>query len=320
MSEPTALIGHNIGETNLARLRERFPTVRFIPAWEPGALLAAAPEADIVFTKGLPADFVAQAPRLRWVQAGTAGIEHALRAGLMERPDIVLTNARGAHGIPMAENILAMMLAFAIRLHTLVRAQEGRRWIKAQAIAEKFELHGQTLCVVGLGDIGGTLARKARGLGMRVIGVRRGGAPHPDVEAVYPPERLAEAVALADHVALCLPLTGETRGLFGERELRAMKSTAYIYNVGRGASLDKDALVRALQEGWIAGAGLDVTDPEPLPEDSSLWDMPEVLLSQHSSGDSPHNSDRITAIFSDNLARYLAGEPLENVVDRARGY
>jgi phosphoglycerate dehydrogenase-like enzyme len=176
------------------------------------------------------------------------------------------------------------------------------------------------LCVLGLGDIGGALATRALALGMRVVGVRRGGRAFPGLAATYTPDRLLEALPQADHVALCLPLTSETRAIVGEREFVAMRPTAYIYNVGRGASIDPDALLRALQSGRIAGAGLDVTSPEPLPDDSPLWDMPNVILTQHVSGDSPYNAHRITTIFADNLRRYLAGEPLQNLVDKARGY
>jgi phosphoglycerate dehydrogenase-like enzyme len=140
------------------------------------------------------------------------------------------------------------------------------------------------------------------------------------VDLRFGPDELRQAIPTADHVALCLPLTDETRGLISTPELRAFKPSAYIYNVGRGASIDAAALKRALQEGWIAGAGLDVTDPEPLPDDSYLWEMPNVILSQHTSGNSPFNADRITSIFVRNLDRYLAGEPLTNQVKKERGY
>jgi phosphoglycerate dehydrogenase-like enzyme len=212
------------------------------------------------------------------------------------------------------------MLAFATGLRTLVASQSSREPVRTQVVATKFELEGQTLCVLGLGDIGGALARRGRALGMRVLGVRRGGDPSLDVDELFPTERRIEAISQADHVALCLPLTAETRGLVGERELRAMRPTAYVYNVGRGDSIEPRALLQALTQGWIAGAGLDVTSPEPLPTDSPLWEMPNVILGQHTSGSSPRNYDRITDIFAANLRRYLAGVPLANVVDRARGY
>jgi phosphoglycerate dehydrogenase-like enzyme len=225
-----------------------------------------------------------------------------------------------AHGVPMAELVLGMMLGFGAGLHTASRASAEYESVRVQILQEKFELEGQTLCVLGLGDIGGTLTRKAQALGMRVIGVRRSAEPFPHVDVQVTPDRLLEVLPQADHLALCLPLTGETEGIVGSIELRAMKRSAYIYNVGRGSSIDPNALVQALQEGWIAGAGLDVTDPEPLPTDSPLWSLPNVVLSRHTSGNSPFNADRITAIFAQNLGRYLADEPLLHRVDMQLGY
>lgn len=312
------VIGEDIGPANLEQLRATFPQVEFHFCPDEADFSAAAAHAQILFSKRFPAAALA-APGLRWVQAGTAGVERLLAAGLAER-GVTITNAHGAHGVPMAELILSMMLAFATGLHNLIRAQESRRHIQQQIIRTKFELEGQTLCVVGLGDIGGTLAHKGRALGMHVIGVRRDPRPHPAAERVYAAGEIRQALGQADHVALCLPLTAATTALVGAAELRAMRPTAYIYNVGRGASLEPNALIQALQAGWIAGAGLDVTAPEPLPPDSPLWAMPNVILSQHTSGSSPYNADRITAIFAGNLARYLAGDPLQNVINPARGY
>ncbi len=319
MPKLTILVGENVGEANLERIRQAHPEIELRLGFTDEEFLAAAPEADIIFTKRWPAETAKIAMRLRWVQAGTAGVERMLNTGLAER-DVVLTNATGAHGVPMSEIILGMMLSFATGLHLLIRGQKQRQRLRDRVIKTKFELEGQTLCVLGLGDIGGTLACKAKALGMRVLGVRRSAERHPCVDAQYLPGQLLQALPQADHVALCLPLTGETRAIVAARELRAMKPTAYIYNVGRGASIEASALLQALRESWIAGAGLDVSDPEPLPDDSPLWDMPNVILSQHTSGSSPYNAERITTIFLDNLARYLKGAPLANVVDKTLGY
>jgi phosphoglycerate dehydrogenase-like enzyme len=319
MTKPIMLVGEDVGPANLARMRETYPGVefRFCPTAE--EVIRQAADAEAIFGKSFPREALERAVRLRWVQAGTAGVERLLAMGLEER-GVTLTNATGAHGVPMAEMVLAMMLSFATGLHTLLWAQRLHQRARERVIAHKFELEGQTLCVLGLGDIGGTLARKAQALGMRVLGVRRSQEPFPGLDGQYTPGQLLEALPQADHVALCLPLTEETRHIVGERELRAMRPSAYIYNVGRGASIEPAALLQALTEGWIAGAGLDVTAPEPLSEDSPLWDLPNVLLGQHSSGSSPFNADRITDIFLDNLGCYLRGEPLMNVVDRERGY
>ncbi|MEX1019945.1 MAG: D-2-hydroxyacid dehydrogenase [Litorilinea sp.] len=329
MTSKTAIIAHPIGQENVNRLQTTFPNIEFVVCLDEASFATAAPRAEIVFSKAVYADAVRKAQNLRWVQTGTAGVERWLDLDLGAQ-GVRLSNASGVHGIPMSENIVSMMLAFATRLHTLIYAQrtDGRTnqpALKRQVLGEKFELEGQTVCVIGLGDIGGTLAKKCKRLGMRVLGVRRTQTPADYVDQLFPVEARAEAMAQADHVALCLPLTPATHNIVDEAELRAMRANAYIYNVGRGASIAAAPLMRALREGWIAGAGLDVTDPEPLNADSPLWDMPNVILSLHTSGDSPQNSDRITQRFIDNLHRYCANqscgdEPLICEIDFARGY
>lgn len=314
-----ALIGEDVGPDNLARLRSQFPSVEFHLCKEDAEWMEIAPKANIILSKRWPAEIMRQTPALQWVQAGTAGVETLLRLNLSER-GVIVTNSSGAHGDPISEMILGHMLAFATGLDIAIRGQMQHKPIHSEVVKRKFELCGQTLLVVGLGDIGGTLARKAAALGMRVIGVRRSTRTVEGVSQLYPPEELHSALAEADHVALCLPLTNDTRHYIGAEELRKMRSTAYIYNVGRGGSIDEAALVHALKMGVIAGAGLDVTDPEPVPADSILWDIPNVILSQHTSGLSPHNARRVTDLFADNLNRYLAGEPLHQLIDPARGY
>ncbi|MCC6455713.1 MAG: D-2-hydroxyacid dehydrogenase [Caldilineaceae bacterium] len=315
----TVLIGEDIGPTNLERLRTEFPEVAFHLCLEDVEWLETAPHANVILSKRWPAEAMKRTPELRWVQAGTAGVDHLLRSDLPGR-GVLITNSSGAHGDPISELILSHMLAFATGLNALIRAQSERRPMQKEVLKSKFELAEQTLCVIGLGDIGGTLARKASALGMHVTGVRRTARPTPGVSQVYPTEELTTALAQADHVALCLPLTEETRHIVAAAELRAMRPTAYIYNVGRGASIEPDALIQALQTGTIAGAGLDVTDPEPLPTDSPLWSMPNVILSQHTSGSSPHNANRVTELFAANLQRYLAGEALQQQIDPELGY
>lgn len=324
LSAMYAVIGYDIGSTNVELLRASFPTIAFEVCLDEEAIARAAPRMEILFSKSAFGAAVTDAPRLRWVQAGTAGVEHWLETGILAR-GVRLTTATGAHGVPIAEQTIAMMLAFATGLHTLVRNQAlppgaDPRSVSRTVMPAKFELEGQTVCVVGLGDIGGTLARKCGALGMQVIGVNRSGRAVDGVDELVTIDRLTGALARADHAALCLPLTHATHRLVGERELRVMRSSAFIYNTGRGASIDPDALIAALRDGSIAGAGLDVTEPEPLPIDSPLRAMPNVILGAHTSGSSPHNSDRITRIFAANLKRYLAGEPLVGEVEESRGY
>ena len=301
------------------RLRGEFPGVRFIFSQDATEVRAAAPEAEVVLANALPRDAVAQATRLRWMQAGTSGVSHLLYSEFRER-GVILTNAR-AQGAPMAELVLAMMFAFATCMPQLVEARGRREQIGQRVVREKFELQGQTLLICGLGDVGGTLCRKAAGVGMRVIGLRR--RPELDCEGaalVVGVDRLREQLPLADHIAVTLPLTQGTRGFIGAPEFSLIRPDAYLYNVGGGATIDGRALSEALQGGRLAGAGLDVTDPDPLSPDDPLWVLPNVLLTQHTSGASPNNQDRVAGIFAENLRRYLAGQPLKHVVDQLLGY
>lgn len=182
----------------------------------------------------------------------------------------------------------------------------------------------QTLGIVGLGNIGRRIAQLGRAFGMRVLGARRSvqgqGYQDPDVDQWFLPEQLHELLSLSDYVVLSVPLTRETEKLIGEAELRMMRRNAYLVNIARGRVIDEQALVRALREGWIAGAGLDVTEEEPLPSESPLYSMPNVILTPHISGISVHYETRLAALFADNLRRYRAGQPLQNRYDPSRGY
>ncbi len=263
---------------------------------------------------------LAKAPNLRWYQQWGAGADWLMRHPEIAARDFIITNASGVHAIQISEHILAFLLAFARRLPDAVRAQSQRRWQK-QRHDDVSELAGKTLLLIGVGAIGERTARLAAALGMRVLGIRRNPMDAvPGVEQIGGPDRLHPFLSQADFVALTVPLTGETRKMIGERELRLMKPTAYIVNIGRGGTIDEAALVRALREGWIAGAGLDVFEKEPLPEDSPLWAMPNVIVTAHYAGATPAYDERAMAIFLENLRRYHAGMPLINVVDKRLGY
>jgi phosphoglycerate dehydrogenase-like enzyme len=267
-----------------------------------------------------PRDLLLRAPNLAWYQQWGAGADWLLKTPEAADKPWTLVNASGVHAIPITEHIFAFLLAFARDINGAFRMQQQRQWKKA-ARAELFELANKTLLLVGVGAIGERTAQVAAALGMRVWGVRRDASlPVEGVEAMYAPERLRELLPQADFVVLTIPLTHETQGLFGEAELRAMKKSAFLVNIGRGGTVQTPALVRALQEGWIAGAGLDVVDPEPLPPDSPLWDMENVILTGHYAGLTPQYFERAFAIFWDNLQRYRAGQPLRNIVDKRLGY
>lgn len=269
---------------------------------------------------GLPHHLISRARRLRWMQQWGAGADWLLRTPEAVQHSFVLTSASGVHAIPISEQIIGYLLAFARGLHRSICAQVRHEWHR-ETKESLFELANKTMVLIGVGAIGGRTAEIAVALGMRVLGVRRDPQIElPNIAAMYGPDQLLNVLPQADFVVLTVPLTEETRGMIGERELRAMKPTAYLVNIGRGATVDQDALIRALQKGWIAGAGLDVFTPEPLPRDSPLWEMENVIITGHYAGMTPEYDTRALEILLENLQRYRAGQTLINIVDKQLGY
>jgi phosphoglycerate dehydrogenase-like enzyme len=310
---------HEFPQAQIDQVQAILPDRRVVVTDDKAEMEACLAEIEIA-AGNFPRDLLLRAPNLKLYQQWGAGADWLLRTPEAAQKSWTLVNASGVHAIPITEHILALMLAFARGLHLAVRMQEQHTWEKA-ARAELFELAGRTLVLIGVGAIGARAAQSAHALGMRVLGVRRDPQqPAEGVEAMFAPEQLLEVLPQADFVVLTVPLTHETRGMIGERELRAMKPGAYLINIGRGGTVQTAALVRALQEGRLAGAGLDVVDPEPLPPDSPLWDMENVILTGHYSGLTPHYFERAFAIFLDNLQRYRDGQPLRNIVDKRLGY
>lgn len=284
-----------------------------------GNLLGAISSAEVFFPlsgHSLTEEVLAAGPMLKWVHLASAGVDHALYPSLLARP-ITLTNSAGVYAIPIAEHVLSMMLALSRKLPEIVRQQARLEW---SGIAGG-ELTGSTALIIGLGGIGTRVAELCRAFGMRVIATRRH-MEHPveGVDGLYPTDRLAEALPQADWVIVCAPLTEATRHLIGANEIAIMKARARIINIARGGLIDEAAMIDALSSGRLAGAGLDVFEKEPLPETSPLWTLPNVIISPHSAGSSPNSLHRTLDLFEDNLRRYVAGEPLRNVVDKRAGY
>jgi glyoxylate/hydroxypyruvate reductase A len=275
--------------------------------------LRVAPEVEVIYGWKVPPAVYEKAARLTWVQATGAGVDWALVPELP--PHVVVTRAPGVFGPWMAEYVLGWCAFVTQRIETYRAAQRDHRWMDTVLPGR---LRGSTMLVVGLGDIGRTIARAARGVGMRVLGMSRRGRPVPGVERVYRPSALRRALAAADWVVLTVPLTPATRGLLGAPELAAMKPSAWLLNIARGAIVDEAALLEALQRRTIAGAVLDVFSTEPLPPRHPFWDLDNVVITPHISG--PSTPEEIAPVFADNLARYLAGRPLRHVVDRRRAY
>lgn len=267
-----------------------------------------------------PVSLISQMPNLRWFQQWGAGTDWLMRHPEIAERDFVLTNASGVHAIPISEHILAFLLAFARRLPEAIQAQERHEWSRSEGLPT-FELAGKTMLLVGVGAIGRRTAQIAAGLGMRVLGVRRDLSKRiPGIERMFSPDEIEQALPEADFVVLTIPLTRETQGMFNARLFAKMKPTAFLVNIGRGGTVNEEDLVRALQTRQIAGAGLDVFAKEPLPPESPLWDIPNVIITGHYSGDTPHYDDRALEIFLDNLERFTSNQPLRNVVDKQRGY
>ncbi len=303
-------------------------------AAEVAAALADHPEAEVLYTFHLPADALEAAPRLRWLQLHSAGADHLLDHPMMQS-DVAITTVSGIHATPIAEYVFASILAYRWQVPLWTHCQREARWPSGRwNLYTRPELRGSTLGIVGYGSIGREVGRLGQAFGMRVLALRRstgraeqgysvegtGDSAGAIPARFYSPEALHEMLSECDYVVVALPLTPQTVHFIGEAELRAMKPTAYLVNIARGAVVDEATLVRALREGWIAGAGLDVFEQEPLPPESPLWKLENVLISPHVAGFTPRYDERATALFVENLGRYLAGERLLNLVDKARGY
>jgi phosphoglycerate dehydrogenase-like enzyme len=256
------------------------------------------------------------APRLRWLHTPSAGVDHLLIPPVLER-GITITNSAGVHAIPIAEFVLALLLAHVKRLAGYRAAQAEARWERG---LEPAELYERTLLILGVGGIGQAIADRAAAFGMRVWGSRRSPRPMPGVERVVGMDGWRPLLPEADFVVVAAPLTPETRGMLDGSAFAAMRRTAYLVNIARGAIVDEAAMLEALRAGRIAGAALDTFEQEPLSPEHPLWALPNVLITPHTTSGSPRMRERQVALFSENLRRFRNNEPLLNVVDPAVGY
>ncbi len=294
------------------------PTLDVVRELDPEKAREQFRDAEIFCGFQLPGP-LAEARELKWVQLVSAGAEHIFDTGIL-RSDILVTTASGVHAHAIAEYVLGAMVMLARHIPEILAESARREWRpQRQRAYYGEELHGKTVGVLGLGAIGQQVATTSRCLGMRVLGIRRGGGAGV-ADEVFTPERLMEMLPRCDFVVVTLPLTAETRNLLGERELRAMKPTAFLINVARGHIVEEGPLVRALREGWIAGAAVDVFSEEPLPRESEMWDLPNLIVTPHMAGNFSAYLDRVMDILRENLRRYVAGEPMVNLLDKQRGY
>ena len=312
----------NIPAEHVARLRRDFPAHTFLYAADDEEALTMVSEADVAFSSQIGREHVLAGSRLRWIHSPAAGVGGLLFPDLVNSP-IVITNSRGMSADTMAEHVLAVTLALFRNLPLAVRRQSQRVWAQDEiSMLGNRTLAQSQVLVIGLGAIGAAVARRMAALGARVTGIRRRvDAPLlPGVSEVRAPAELMSAIAQADVTVIAAPHTHETRGLIGASELAAMKPDAVLVNVSRGRLVDETALASALHARQIGGAALDVFEQEPLPEDSPLWSLPNVLITPHTSGFRPDHWDAATDLFAENLRRFDAGKPLLNVVDQQAGY
>ena len=280
------------------------------------ALLATA---EVIFGRRLPRNVITRAPTLKWIQTMGAGVDVHLVDTDLRKSAVIMANVSGIAATPIGEFVLGLMLMFVKQAPLCFQLKKERQWRRFLPSV----LRSKTVGIVGLGNIGREVARLAKAFGMTVLATRRsvkriGRARYIDI--MFPSGQLRRLLAESDFVVLALPLTLETRKLIGEGELRTMKSNAYLINIARGEVVDERALIRALDEGWIAGAGLDVFATEPLPANSKLWELPNVIFSPHIAGGMEDYTMRATEVFCENLRRYLDGKKLLNVVDKKKGY
>jgi phosphoglycerate dehydrogenase-like enzyme len=302
-----------------AELRRAAPGVRFVDV---GANTSGrdVTEADAAVGICTP-EILERAKHLQWIQSLWAGVERCIGEKVVRDRQLLVTNMQRVAGPSMAEHVMALMLVLSRQLNYFHDAQQHARWADTPDMPPLADLSGKTLLVVGLGGIGTEVAQRAHAFGMRVIATRASGRSGPDyVSYVGLPDELLQLAIGADFIVNCAPLTSQTTGIFNQQFFATMKSTAYFLSVGRGQSTVTADLIEALTTHRIAGAGLDVTDPEPLPVSSSLWLLPNVVITPHISAVTPLSEEIRWTLLADNVRRYVAGEPMLSVVDLSRGY
>ncbi len=317
MAAPVILITTTLSGSQEARLAAAAPGARIVKEADLSADPALVGHVEICYPR-LPSAMWASATRLKWLQSTFAGMDALLALPEARRHPAVFTNAR-IHSHCMSEHLWGMALMLVRNLHGSLRAQARGTWDQPGTSREAGTLAGGTLCVAGIGVIGTQCAAIGKLMGMHVIGISRHARPSAAVDEIVTPEKRRDAFAESRLVMLVLPGTEETRGFVGKAEMDAMKG-CWIVNGGRGPAIVTDELVRALQDGRVRGAGLDVTDPEPLPDGHALWGLPNVIITPHYGGVHPGYDEEAFDVFCENLQRWVRGEPLKHVVDKAAGY
>jgi phosphoglycerate dehydrogenase-like enzyme len=335
MEPVNVLVVSSIGEDALRLIADVSPRIKLFDSsklWDAPDIITperkgdfSSPEfdamlarAEVIYGFRLPQNFTARAPRLKWFQCFFAGVDSVLDTEMVNSP-VTITNMRGIHAVPVSEFALGLMFMLAKRAETCIQQKQQKLWKRYEITL----LRSKTLGIVGFGSIGRELAKTAKALGMIVLATSRTaqeGDCARHVDTVLPTGQLNILLSRSDFVVLALPHTPETDKLIGEPQIRAMKPTAYLINVGRGTTVDEPALVRSLEERWIAGAGLDAFATEPLPPDSKLWSLANVILTPHVGANRQGAKTEVALFFCENLRRYLNGKKLFNIVNKKAGY
>ena len=311
------LINDRLDDHHVRQIQSSVEDIDLIIPESSDDALEIMPEIDIIFG-GMSRDMFKRAERLKWVQTWGAGVDGMMYAEFVHS-EVILTSAKGTVGVHLSEHAMALLLGLTRGIARAIRTED---WNERMPIRHaSWELIDKTMGIVGLGGTGCDVAVRARAFGMKIIAVDPEDVEVPDsVEACWKMDRFYDLLSASDVVVVCCPLTEETRGIFDRLAFEKMQNHALLVNVTRGKIMDEASLVEALETGQIAGAGLDVTPQEPLPDDHPLWNMPNVIITPHTAGGSPNRQDRIVNLFCENLRRFLNGEDMLSVIDKNKGY
>ncbi|UOQ86856.1 D-2-hydroxyacid dehydrogenase [Gracilibacillus salinarum] len=319
MTKRTLVINWNLNELLVNEIKQVVPEWNVITK-DTDKIEASLEEAEVVlhWKRAIAPILLEKNEKLKWIQTFSAGV-NSLPLDALQQRNVMLTSANGIHAYPISETIFALMLGLTRNIHAYVRQQQQKTWHHAGL---RLEIHEKTIGIIGVGAIGQETAKVAKAFGMKVLGMRHSGKPAEHIDAMYTPDQLAELLPQCDYVVITLPLTDETTGMFGAEAFRQMKNSAFLINIGRGPIVKEEELIQALQHKEIAGAGLDVFATEPLPEDSPLWTMDNVIVTPHTAGSTEYYDQRVVRdVFIPNLRRYLESGAVDiNLVDYDKGY
>lgn len=320
MTKRTIVINQKLKEAHLNDIRDAAPDWEIMAGEDPEAMKEQLKRAEIIlhWKKAIEPIILEQNTNLKWLQTWSAGV-NSLPMEALHKREVSVTSANGVHAYPISETIFALMLGLTRKIHTYVRQQQDKQWDNAGI---ELEIHEKTIGIIGVGAIGQETAKIAKAFGMKVLGVRHSGKATDNVDKMYKPDLLAEVLPQCDFVVVTLPLTEETTDMFAAKQFAQMKKNAFFINIGRGPIVQEEDLIHALEQNEIAGAGLDVFATEPLPEESPLWEMENVIVTPHTAGATAQYEKRVIQdIFLPNLKRYIKGDtPDVNLVNYEKGY